>query len=57
MKTAFVSIIEGCWRIFILLLFMIEFNPSNIYAPCYDALTYSDIRICPRMGYFIRVYI
>ena len=57
MPVALASLIEGHWRIFILLLFMIEFNPSNIYALFYGALTYSDIPIFPQLGYCIRAYI
>ena len=56
MNTTFVSLIEGYWRIFILLLFMIEFNPSDIYALFYVALKYSDTPIFPHLGYCIRSY-
>ena len=44
---------EGYWRIYILLLFVIGFNPSISYALLYGALTYFDISICTYLGYWI----
>ena len=35
---ALASLIEGHWRTYILLLFLIGFNPSNVYALFYGSL-------------------
>ena len=51
------SLIEGHWRICILLLFVIEFNPSNVYALLYGAPEYCEIYICPYLGYRIGAYV
>ena len=48
------SLIEGHCRTYILLLFVIGFNPSNIYVLLYSAPTYGDISTCRYLGYWIR---
>ena len=48
------SLIEVHWRIFILLLFVILFNPYNVYALLYCAPTYGGIYIFPHLVYWTR---
>ena len=57
MRISLASLVEGHWRIFILWLFVIGFNPYNFYALLYGAPTYCDISICPYLVYWIRVYV
>ena len=51
------SIIEGHWRVYILWLLVIGFNPYNVYALLYGAPAYCDVSISPYLGYWIRAYI
>ena len=51
------SLIEGYWCIWILLLFVIGFNPSNVYLIFYGTMTYGDISICSYLGYWIGAYV
>ena len=44
--TSLTYIIEGHYRICIMLLFMIGFNACNVYALLYCALAYGGIYIC-----------
>ena len=53
MSGAFASIIEGHWRIWILLSLVIGFNPYNLYELFYGALIYGVISICTYLGYWI----
>ena len=46
MPVALASLIEVHWHIFILLWYVIGFNPSNVYTLLYGAPTYDDIYIC-----------
>ena len=57
MIVALASIIEGHWRIGILLLFMIGFNPYNFYAFFYGAPVYGDISVFPYLGSLIGAYV
>ena len=47
------SLIEVHWRICILLLFVIGFNPYNVYALLYVTQTYGEIYICTYLGYWV----
>ena len=47
------SLIEGHWLIFILILFVIGFNPYNVYALLYGTPTYGEIYIFTHLGYWI----
>ena len=51
LHVALASLIEGHWCIDILLLFVIVFNPYNVYSLLYGAPTYGDISISPYLGY------
>ena len=53
MHNGIASFIEGCQRFWIWLLFVILFNPYNIYAPFYSAPSYGNISICPYPGSWI----
>ena len=57
MSIALASLIEGNWRIFILLLFVIGFNPYNIYTIFYYAPMHGDISICTYLGYWVGAYV
>ena len=57
MSVALVSLFEGHWRTYILLLLFIGFNPSNVYALLYGAPEYGDISIITYLGYWIRDYV
>ena len=57
MSVAFSSLIESHWRIFIILSFVIGFNPYNVYVVLYSALTYGDTAICPYLGYWIGAHV
>ena len=57
MTIAPASLIEGHWCTYILLLFVIGFDPSKVYALLYGTLMYGDISICLYLGYRIRAYV
>ena len=53
LHTALSYLLEGSWCIFILLLFVIGFNPYHVYALLYSIPTYGDISICSYLGCWI----
>ena len=57
LRIALASLIEGHWRIFILWLFVIGFNLSNVYVFLYAAPTYCDVSIGLYVCYRIRAYV
>ena len=50
MRIALAYRIEGCWIMCTLLLFIIGFNPSNVYALLYSFLTYDKSTIFSTLG-------
>ena len=56
MHNSISSLIECYQRTIYLLLFVIGFNTSNIYALLYDAPTCGDSSICPYLGYWSRAF-
>ena len=57
MRIALASLTEGTGAISISLLFVIGFNPSNIYWLLCGAPMYGESSICPQLGYWIRYFI
>ena len=57
MPGALASLIESHWRIYILLIFLIRFNISIIYAILYGYPTYGDNYIFPYLDYWIGDYV
>ena len=57
LHVAFAYLIGGHCLNYISFLFVIYFNPSNLFALLYSALTYVEISICPYLGYRIRAYV
>ena len=51
LPVALVSLIEGHWRMFV-----IGFNPYNVYELFYSNLVYCDVSISLYLGYRIRLY-
>ena len=56
MCTELAHLIEGYQHTSYLLLFVIGFNPFNIYALLHIALAYGNSYVCPQLGYWIRTF-
>ena len=50
------SLIEGHWRAYFFWLFVIRFNPANVYAFLYGAPPYCEVSISSYLGYQLRSY-
>ena len=57
LRIALDSLIKGHWCICIFGLFVIGFNPSNVYALLYGGPTYCDVSISPYLGYWVIAYV